>query len=148
MRMLRSAVLFAVACAASWPATARAEPQLYPIAQALSSPAAQAKLDPGIKLFFGRQRHPAVARTMGVWPTNKRANIFGRSNQLACEYSLLSAVLSLQGRARRERVNAVVDIVSSYGSVMTVSPTQYVCDVGSLRAGVALRGRVVSLGGR
>jgi len=147
MRMLRSAVLFAVACTASWPATGRAEPQLYPIAQALSSPEAKAKLDPGVKLFFGR-RHPPVARTIGVWPTNKRANIFGRSNVLACEYSLLSALLSLQGRARRERVNAVVDIVSSYENVTTVSETQYVCDVGPLRAGVALRGRVVSLGGR
>ena len=147
MRMLRSAALFAVACTASWPATARAEPQLYPIAQALSSPEAKAKLDPGVKLFFGR-RHPPVARTIGVWPTNKRANIFGRTSQLACEYSLLSAVLSLQGRARRERVNAVVEIVSSYENATTVSETQYVCDVGSLRAGVALRGKVVSLGGR
>src|SRR5262249_59426847 len=109
---------------------------------------AKAKLDPGVKLFFGRERHPPVARTIGEWPSNKRANIFGRSTQLACEYSLLSAVLSLQGRARRERVNAVVDIVTSYENVMTVSPTQYVCDVGPLRAGVALRGRVVSLGGR
>ena len=147
MKIVRSAVLFAVASAASWPATARAEPQLYPIAQALNSPEARAKLDAGVKFFFGR-RHPPVAVTIGEWPTNKRANILGRSNQLACDYSLLSAVLSLQGRARRERANAVVDVVSSYESVATVSETQYVCDVGPLRAGVALKGRVVRLGGR
>ena len=145
---LRSVVLFAVACTASWPATARAEPQLYPIAQALSSPEAQAKLDQSIKLFFGKQGHPPVARTIGVWPSNKRANKFGRSEQQACENALLSVVLSLQGRARRERANAVIDIVSSYGDAVTVSSTQYVCDTGGLRAGVALKGRVVSLGGR
>jgi len=147
MKIVRSAVLFAVASTASGLATARAEPQLFSIAQALSSPEARAKLNPGVKMFFGR-RHPPVAVTIGVWPTAKRANILGRSIQLACDYSLLSAVLSLEGRARRERANAVVDIVSSYQNVPTVSETQYVCDVGPLRAGVALRGRVVSLGGR
>jgi hypothetical protein len=146
MKMLMSAVLFAAACAASWPATARAQSQLYPIAQALSSPEAQAKLDRGVKLYFGRQGHPPVARTIGVWPSNKRANKFGRSEQLACDYALLSAVLSLQGRARRERANAVVDIVTSYGDAVTVSSTQYVCDIAGLRSGVALRARVVSLG--
>jgi len=147
MKIVRSAVLFAVASTASGLATARAEPQLYSIKQALSSPEAREKLNPAVKLFFGR-RHPSVAVTIGVWPTAKRANILGRSNQLACDYSLLSAVLSLEGRARRERANAVVDIVSSYQNVPTVSETQYVCDVGPLRAGVALSGRVVRLGGQ
>jgi hypothetical protein len=146
MKMLRSAVLFTAACAASWPATARAQSQLYPIAQALSSPDAQAKLDRGVKLYFGRQGHPPVARTIGVWPSNKRANKFGRSEQQACDYALLSAVLSLQGRARRERANAVIDIVTSYGDAVTVSAAQYVCDTAGLRVGVVLRGRVVSLG--
>jgi hypothetical protein len=31
---------------------------------------------------------------------------------------------------------------------VTVSATQYVCDTAGLRVGVALKGRVVSLGGR
>jgi hypothetical protein len=44
--MLKTAVLFVVTWTALWPATARAEPQLFPILQALSSPGAQAKLDP------------------------------------------------------------------------------------------------------
>jgi hypothetical protein len=148
MKTVRSAILFAAAAStASWPATARAEPQLYPIAQALSSPEARAKLNPSVKLFFGR-RHPPVAVTIGVWPSNKRANIFGRSNQLACDYSLLSAVLSLQGRAKHEQANAVVDIESTYENVPTISEAEYVCDVGPFRVGVALKGRVVSLGRR
>jgi hypothetical protein len=147
MKIVRRAVLFAVAGMALGLASVRAESQLYPIAQALNSPEARAKLDPAVKMFFGR-RHPPVAVKIGVWPTAKRGNILGRSNQLACDYSLLSAVLSLQGRARREHANAVVDIASSYQDVPTVSETQYVCDVGLLRAGVALKGTVVRLGGR
>ena len=146
MKIVMSAVLLAVAGIACGQDPARADPQLFPIAQALKTPEAREKLDPNVRLFFGK-RHPRVAATFGVWPTNKRANIFGRSVQLACDYSLLSAVLSLQGRARKERANAVVEIVSSYQGVPTVSETQYVCDVGALRAGVALTGRVVGLGG-
>jgi hypothetical protein len=144
--MLKTAVLFVVTWTALWPATARAEPQLFPILQALSSPGAQAKLDPNVQLFFGRQRHPPVAKTIGVWPSNKRSNILRWSDLQACEWAFVSAIISLQKRARRERANAVVDIVSSYETVMTVSETEYVCGTGALRAGVALKGKVVILG--
>jgi hypothetical protein len=144
--MLRSAVLFVVAWTALWPAVARAEPQLFPILQALNSPGARAKLYPDVQLFFGRQRHPPVARTIGVWPSNKRSNILRWSDLQACEWAFLSALISLQKRAKKERANAVVDIVSSYDTVMTVSETEYVCGTGALRAGVALKGRVVILG--
>ena len=147
MKIVIRALLFAVAGIALGLASVRAESQLYPIAQALSSPDAREKLDKGIKLFFGR-RHPPVAAKIGVWPTNKRATTLGRSNQLACDYALLSALLSLQGRAKRENANAVVEITSIYQDVPTVSETQYVCDVGGLRVGVMLKGTVVRFGGR
>jgi hypothetical protein len=81
-----------------------------------------------------------------VWPSNKRSNILRWSDLQACEWAFVSAIISLQKRARRERANAVVDIVSSYETVMTVSETEYVCGTGALRAGVALKGKVVILG--
>ena len=146
MKVLRNAVLFAVVCTASGPATARDDQRLYPILQALNSPAAQAKLDPGVKLYFGRQRHPPIARTIGVWPTNKKTNAFAKSDLQACEWVFLSAVIALQERARKEGGNAVVNIVSNYKNFMSNSETEYVCGAGGLIAGVALKGRVVSLG--
>jgi hypothetical protein len=146
IKLLSSVAVLAVTCTASWPAPARAEPQLFPILQAMSSAGAQTKLDPGVKLFFGRQRHPPVAETIGVWPSNKRSNISRWPDLQACEWAFLSAVISLQKRARRERANAVVDIVSSYENATTVSETKYVCDTGPVRAGVALVGTVVILG--
>src|SRR5262245_22785042 len=146
MRKLSCAILFAAISATSGLTAARAESRLLPIRQALNSPSAQAKLDPGVRLFFGKQRHPPVTKTIGVWPSHKRANIFGRSGLEACERSFLSAIISLQGRARRERANAVVDIVSSYENAVNVSETEYVCGSVGLRAGVALEGKVVTLG--
>lgn len=146
MKMLRNAVLFVGVCTASWPAAARDDQRLYPILQALNSPAAQAKLDPGVKLYFGRQRHPPIVRTIGVWPTNKKTNAFAKSDLQACEWVFLSAVIALQERARKEGGNAVVNIVSNYKNFMTSSETEYVCGAGGLIAGVALKGRVVSLG--
>src|SRR5260370_16331639 len=72
MKMLRNAVLLATLCAVPLPAAARDEQHLYPIWQALKSPAAQAKLAPGVRLFFGRQRHPTVARVFAARPTTTK----------------------------------------------------------------------------
>ncbi len=148
MKMLRNAVLVAIACAVALPAAARNEQNLYPIGQALKSPAAQSKLDPGIRLFFGRQRHPNVTKDFGEWPTNKKTNAFARPDLQACEWVFLSAVIALQQRARKEGGNAVINIVSNYKNIVTSSESEYVCGAGGLIAGVAFKGRVVKLGGR
>jgi len=148
MTMLRNTVLLAIACGVALPAAARDEQKLYPIGQALKSPAAQAKVDPGIRLFFGRQRHPSVTKDFGQWPTNKKTNAFAKSDLQACEWVFLSAVIALQERARKEGGNAVINIVSNYRNIVTSSESEYVCGAGGLIAGVALKGRVVNLGGR
>lgn len=148
MRMLRNAALVVIASSAALPAAARDEQKLYPIGQALRSPAAQGKLDPGIRLFFGRQGHPNVTKDFGQWPTNKKTNAFAKSDLQACEWVFLSAVIALQERARRQGGNAVINIVSNYRNVVTSSESEYVCGAGGLIAGVALKGRVMSLSGR
>jgi hypothetical protein len=148
MRMLRNAALVAIASSVALPAVARDEQKLYPIGQALRSPAAHGKLDPGIRLFFGRQGHPNVTKDFGQWPTNKKTNAFAKSDLQACEWVFLSAVIALQERARRQGGNAVINIVSNYRNVVTSSESEYVCGAGGLIAGVALKGRVVTLSGR
>jgi|SRR5262245_35684338 len=148
MKVPKNTILIALVCAASWPAAARGDQRPYPIQQALSSPVAQQKLDPDVKLYFGKQRHPSVARTIGEWPSNRKTNLLGKTEQQGCEYALLSAVIALQDRAKKEGGNAVVKIASYYEQIETSSEKEYVCDAGSLRAGVALKGRVVGLAGR
>ena len=147
VRLLGVAVVLAAICGDSLPAVARDDIRTFPIRQALSSPAAQAKLDPGVRFFFGRQRHPKIAKDLGEWSTSKKTNAFAKTDQQACEWVFLSAMIALQERARKEGANAVVNIVSNYHNVVTSSETEFVCGAGGLIAGVALKGRAVSLGG-
>jgi uncharacterized protein YbjQ (UPF0145 family) len=57
----------------------------------------------------------------------------------------LSALLSLQNRAISEGGNAVINIRSFYKKNEISDKTKFECRVGVLMAGVALKGRVVSL---
>jgi hypothetical protein len=130
---------------AAQPARGRDDHLMLPIADALASSDA-AKFDPAIKLYFGKKR-PAVARSIGTWTTNQKANGFARSDKTACERAFASAVLSLQKRAREEGGDAVIGITSYYKKIVTVSDTEYMCGAGAIMSGVAFRGEVVKLKG-
>jgi len=130
---------------ASATATARDDHKMFPLEDALNTPEAKQKLDPDVKLYFGKQRHPKVAKTIGEWGTNKKTNAFNKSDQQACERAFLSAMLTLQGRARSEGGNAIINIRSNYKSIETSSETEYMCGAGAIMAGVAFKGEVVKL---
>lgn len=125
--------------------TARDDHQMFPLDDALNTPAAKEKLDPEIKLYFGDQKHPKIAREIGEWKTNKKTNGFNKSDKDACEWTFLSAVLELQERAQKEGGNAIVGIKSNYKNVERSSNTEYMCGSGALMSGVALKGKVVRL---
>lgn len=129
-------------------AHARDDQNMYPIADALDTPAAKEKLDPNIKLYFGKQKHPKVEKKLGEWKTNKKTNAFNKSDKEACEWTFLSAVLELQERAQKEGGNAVVNIRSNYKNKETSSETEYMCGNGTLMSGVAFKGEVVKVGGK
>ncbi|MGH8616914.1 MAG: excinuclease ABC subunit A [Burkholderiales bacterium] len=126
-------------------ASARDTHVMYPLSEALATPAAKEKLDPKIKLYFGNQKHPKVAKDLGEWKTNKKTNGVNKTDKEACEWTLLSAVLEMQERAQKEGGNAVVGIVSNYRNVVHSSETEYMCGSGALMSGVALKGKVVTL---
>jgi len=129
------------------PIAARDDRNLYPIKDALNANA-EGKLDPDIRLFFAGQKHPAVNKKIGEWKTNKKTNAFNKSDQEACEWSFLSALLELQERARKEGGNAVINIKSNYKNIEHSSPSEYMCGNGALMAGVALKSTVVNLSGK
>lgn len=143
-KLLNAAALLAVALATG-SAGARDDHRMYPLDEALSTSAAKSKLDPDIKLYFGKQKHPKIVKELGEWKTNKKTNGFNKSDKEACEWTFLSAVLELQERAEKEGGNAVIDIRSNYKSIERSSESEYMCGSGALMSGVALKGKVVKL---
>ena len=140
------ALVTIVAIAAATPSFARDDRLKFPVQAALAKGQSyKEKLDPSIKLFFGAQKTPAVVKKIGEWTSNKKTNAANKSDQEACEVAFISAVVSLQDRARREGGNAVVNITSVYKNEPFSSPKEYMCGAGTFMSGVALRGTVVTL---
>jgi len=113
------------------------------ISEALASADFKERLDPSIRLYFGKQRHPKTLKSYGKFTTNKKTNAFNKSDEEACQWVLLSALLTLQERAKREGGNAVVNIASYYKKKTLSSTSQYECHAGVFVSGVALSGTVV-----
>jgi uncharacterized protein YbjQ (UPF0145 family) len=123
---------------------ARDDKLMLPIAQGL---AVQGKtnLDPSIKLLFGTQKSATPSKTFGNFMTNKKTNAVGRSDEEACNWAFLSAMLELQERAKKEGGNAVINITSFYKKNEVISETQFECGAGAMMAGVTFKGDVVTL---
>ncbi|HET9679231.1 MAG TPA: hypothetical protein VFP95_01575 [Gammaproteobacteria bacterium] len=126
-------------------AQARDTEHLLSIETALAQPAAKEKLTADIKYYFGDEAHPAVAKSFGVFATNKKTNAFGKSDEEACRWVFLSAMLQLQERAVELGADAVINIKSNYKDQEFVSSSEYECGAGFLMAGVALKGEFVKL---
>ena len=140
-KLWTAAVLLTMAAATD----ARDDHLLLSIDEAMNTPAAREKLDPSIRLYFGKDRRPTAAKSIGTWTTNKRTNAFGKNDKNACEWVFLSAMMQLQERARKEGGDAVIGIESVYKNIVTSSETEYMCGAGNVVAGVAFRGEVVKL---
>ncbi|MBU2886436.1 excinuclease ATPase subunit [Gilvimarinus agarilyticus] len=124
-------------------AQARDEGLMLPIQDVLTE--YTDKLDSDIKLYFGEQAYPAPSKKLGSFTSNKKTKAVFKSDEEACSWAMLSALIALQERAVREGGNAVVDIVSYYKKNEMSSETQYECHAGKIMAGVAMRGRVVTI---
>ncbi|MDE1460342.1 excinuclease ATPase subunit [Spartinivicinus poritis] len=118
---------------------------MHSIQEALSKPAAKEKLLPNVPLYFGNQPTPRVLKTLGEYMSNKKTNAFNKSDKEACQWVILSALISLQQRALQEGGNAVVNIKSYYKKNEISSTTEFECGAGALIAGVTLKGTVVKL---
>jgi uncharacterized protein YbjQ (UPF0145 family) len=116
------------------------------VADALASPAAALRSD--VAIYMAGQKHPKVARRIGEWKANRRTNALNKSDADACAIAYLSAVASLQERAKKEGGNAVIEIRSVTRNDELSSPTKYRCAAGNVVANVALKGTVVQLAGR
>ena len=126
-------------------ASARDTRLMLSIADALATPEAKAQLSGDIQFVFGAEAEGEVDRRFGTFTTNKKTNAFNKTDTEACQWVFLSAMVTLQQRARNEGGNAVVNIQSYYKKNQVSSTTEFECGAGSFVAGVALRGDVVTL---
>lgn len=140
---MKKTILASLFITLALPAAARDDRLMFSIKDALSTPAAQEKIDKDIALQFGDHPAAASAKVLGEWKTNKKTNAFNKTDKEACEWAFLSAVLELQERAKKEGGTAVVNIKSNYKNDERSSEDEYVCGAGALMAGVALKGTVI-----
>ncbi len=140
--------LVSLACASvlfSVSVSARDDVSDYDIQSVLATEQAQSKLGSSISFYFGDQPYGEPTKNFGVFSTNKKTNAFNKSDEEACNWVFLSALLELRSRAVKEGGNAVVEIKSNYKGNETTSEDTFQCGAGTFVAGVALKGRVVAL---
>lgn len=141
------AALLLVAGAQIAASAARAETVLMlPVQNVLSSADAREKLDGSVRFFFGKTPHPPIVANLGSYVTNKKTNGVGKEDAAACSWVMLSALIALQERAKQAGANAVVNIRSFYRKNEVWSDNAYECHSGTIMAGVALKGDLVTLG--
>tara|TARA_R110000764_G_scaffold84990_1_gene165647 strand:+ start:347 stop:799 length:453 start_codon:yes stop_codon:yes gene_type:complete len=124
---------------------ARDSIRAYSISNIMSSEVAKSKLGTNVSFYFGDQSYGKAIKDFGGFKTNKKTNAFAKSDEDACNWVFLSAMISLKERAIKEGGNAVVDIKSNYKNNLTSSSKTFQCGAGAVMAGVALTGKVVTL---
>jgi len=138
-------IFFALTMSLAWPAQARDTKYLLPIAAALEVQDAKNRLDGSVKFYFGNQETPKVLAKLSTDVTNLKTNAVGKSDEKACNWVFLSAMIQLEKRAKQLGANAVVNIVSYYKKEVMSSATEFECHAGAVIAGVALRGEFVKI---
>ena len=80
---------------------------------------------------------------LGEYKSNRRTNAFNKTDARACTIAFLSAVISLQTRAREVGADAVVEVKSITKNRELESATHYRCVAGNVVANVTLTGKMV-----
>lgn len=127
-------------------ASARTTIHQFKVADVLNNPSFASQLA-GVKFYFGDTPHPAPVQTFGEYRTNKKTNAFNKSDEEACQWVMLSALVTLHKRAVSLGANAVVNIRSNYKNNLVRSDTEYTCGAGAIMAGVALIGDFIKVEG-
>ena len=142
---LFTALLATVLLLASSQAYSRNDKLMISIQDAFETSDYKNKLDPDIKFYFGEQKHAKVSKSYGVYSTSKKTNAFNKSDEEACRWAMLSALLTMQKRAINEGADAVINIVSYYDRHVVSSETEFECHAGTFMSGVAIQGKVAKL---
>jgi hypothetical protein len=97
-KWISSFVVFGAAIAAVGNVHARDTKLMLPIEPAMAVADSKDKLEGNVKFYFGDQKHPKVLTKLGSDSTSKKTNAFGKSDETACNWAFLSAMVQLEKR--------------------------------------------------
>lgn len=145
MKVLISMFMAVIVVLVSGNAMARDDRNMWSISEAMGTEDAKQKLNKNIRFYFGDQSHPKIIKNYGEYMSNKKTNAFNKTDERACQWNFLSAMLSFQDRALRMGGNAVVNIRSYYKKNSISSQTEFECGSGAFVSGVTFLGDVVQI---
>ncbi|MFJ3045510.1 excinuclease ATPase subunit [Herbaspirillum chlorophenolicum] len=144
-KFLSLSIALGILFAAAQPVQARDTKHLISIEEGLNTKDAESKLDGSVKFYFAGQQHPAVLEKLSTDVSNRKTNAVGKTDEVACQWAFLSALVAFEQNAKKLGANAVVNIVSYYKKDEMASTTQFECHAGAIMAGVALKGDFVKI---
>lgn len=121
-------------------AQARDEAIMVPFQEAVDMGLSSGKLDGSVKFYLSGAKTPKVIQKLGEDMSNKKTNGVGKSDEVACQWALLSTLIAFQNSAKQRGANAVVDMHSFYKRNTIKDATQFQCGAGNIMAGVTMKG--------
>ncbi|MHA3736210.1 excinuclease [Pseudomonas sp. Eth.TT006] len=146
MRFAKLAIASLLLCALPTVSQARDTQIFLPFDKAVAEATRSGKIDGSVKFYLaGTTPAGKVTVVSSGAVTNKKTNAFNKSDQVACEWVVQSAIISLHQAAKNAGANAVTNIVSFYKSNERKDSQNYECHAGAIMAGVALKGDLANV---
>lgn len=119
---------------------ARDDSMMFPFQEAVELGLSSGKLDGSVKFYLSGAKTPKIANKLGDDTANKKTNGVGKSDQEACNWALLSALVAFENSAKAKGANAVVDMHSFYKRNTVKDAVNFQCGAGNIMAGVTMKG--------
>ena len=137
-------IVFVLILLSSFSAHARNEYKEFSIADLKALDSYKTRVGTEVKFYFGSTSQVKILRTFGEWPSLKKTNAFNKTDEFACQWALMSALISLKKRALKEGGNAVFIQTNNDHRAKTNS-SKFECEIGNIIASVAVIGKVVKI---
>ena len=144
--MKRHLLVLVAALALATPAIARDSALHLPFDAVVAQGRASGQLDGSVSFHLEGAKAPATQQSFGEASVNRKTNAVNKSDEEACQWVALGALVALQDAAKRRGANAVVGLRSNYKNRPYSSATQYECHAGGILAGVAFKGTYARVG--
>ena len=77
-----------------------------------------------VPVYFAGQKHAAISKNWGEVSTSRKTNAFGKSDEEACQWVLLSALKVLQEAAQQRQLDPAVARIHQIENVLQRRETQ------------------------
>ena len=125
-------------------AHARNEYKEFSISDLKALESYKSKIGSEVKFYFGSESQVKIKKTFGEWRSLKKTNAFNKTDEFACQWAMMSALISLKKRALREGGNAVF-VQTNNDHRAKRNSTNFECEIGNIIASVAVIGKVVKI---